>query len=134
MAFFSLFSLRSREIDLNFLFFLFLSQLFLELTFWFWRQPRVCCLIIRLPTFRLSSGRTFFGSFISQILKLEPNCIRKKAESYFLDMFVNQVVFVLHLTRAFFLSDKACGNIGKLSPEWVLSSASARFKRNHNYN
>ena len=49
-------------------------------------------------------------------------------------MLVNQVVVVLHLTRALFLSDKACGNIGKSSPERVLSSASAGFKRNHNNN
>ena len=81
---FLLSALTSKGIDHNFLFFLSLSDLVFELTFWFLWRFTAHSLIIILSTFpnslpsSLGSRRTFLCHLASQIHKHGHKCIRKK--------------------------------------------------------
>ena len=142
VEFFPLVSLSSRGINLNFLFFLFLSYLLLKFTFCIWWRFRVCSLIIRLsPFLRLFYLALALEGLFPTIVRvrlsnLDISLSERSWKLLFRHVCKSDCSWCFWLEHAFSLTKCVGGsayNTGK-SPEWVAISASAMLKRNNNNN
>ena len=124
------------------MFFLFLLYLLLRFTFWNWSRFKACFPNIRLSTywlipkplpFSLGSGGTFFYYFV-RFSNLDISVSAKSWKLLFRHVCKSGCSCCFWLEQVFSFTKCVGGrgcNTGR-SPEWVLFSASAMFKRNKN--